>query len=65
MPEFIYGKPFQILKDTTIYRCLSKDHVKTIELDGKKFLKVDPAGLELLAKEAVSDISFYLRTAHL
>ncbi len=34
-------------------------------MKGKKILKVDPKGLELLAKEAVSDISFYLRTAHL
>ncbi|HZK61503.1 MAG TPA: hypothetical protein VFC41_05460, partial [Anaerovoracaceae bacterium] len=30
-----------------------------------KILKVDPKGLELLAKEAVSDLSFYLRTSHL
>ena len=65
MAEFIYGKPFQVQKDTTVYRLLSKDHVKTVDLDGKKFLKIDPAGLELLAKEAVSDISFYLRTSHL
>jgi len=28
-------------------------------------LKVDPKGLELLAKTAVSDISFFLRTSHL
>jgi fumarate hydratase, class I len=65
MPEFVYGKPFQIQKDSTVYRLLSKDHVKKVEIEGKTFLKVDPAGLELLAKEAVSDISFYLRTAHL
>jgi fumarate hydratase class I len=39
--------------------------VKTVEIDGEKILKVDPKALELLAKEAVSDISFYLRTAHL
>ncbi|HVN56763.1 MAG TPA: fumarate hydratase [Bacteroidales bacterium] len=65
MPEFIYGKPFQLQKDTTIYRLLSKNHVRTVELDGKKFLKVDPEALELIAREAVSDISFFLRTAHL
>jgi len=28
-------------------------------------LKIDPKGLELLAKTAVSDLSFYLRTSHL
>jgi fumarate hydratase class I len=65
MPEFIYEKPFQIEKDSTNYRLLTKDFVTTIEIDGKKILKVDPKGLELLAKTAVSDISFFLRTAHL
>lgn len=65
MPEFIYGKPFQIQKDTTRYRLLSKEHISTVEIDGKKFLKVAPEALEIVAREAVSDISFYLRTAHL
>lgn len=65
MPEFIYEKPFQIEEDSTNYRLLTKDFVKTVVIDGKKILKVDPKGLELLAKTAVSDISFFLRTAHL
>jgi len=65
MPDFIYEKPFQIEKDTTTYRLLTRDYVKTVVTDGKKILKVDPKGLELLAKVAVSDISFYLRTSHL
>jgi fumarate hydratase class I len=65
MPEFRYEKPFQIEKDTTKYRLLTKDYVKTIEVGGRKILMVDPLGLDLLAKEAVSDLSFFLRTAHL
>jgi fumarate hydratase class I len=65
MPDFIYEKPFQIEKDTTNYRLLTKKYVKTVEIEGKKILKVDPKGLELLAKTAVSDVSFFLRTAHL
>ena len=65
MPEFRYETPFQLAKDGTNYRLLTKDFVETVVIDGKKILKVDPRGLELLAKEAVSDISFYLRTAHL
>jgi len=65
MPEFIYEKPFQIEKDTTKYRLLTKDFVKIIEADGRKILKVDPNGLELLAKTAVEDLSFYLRTSHI
>ncbi|MFH0893474.1 MAG: fumarate hydratase [Bacteroidota bacterium] len=65
MADFIYEKPFQIEKDSTNYRLLTKDFVQIIEAGGRKILKVDPKGLELLAKEAVSDLSFFLRTAHL
>ena len=65
MAEFIYEKPFQIQKDTTNYRLLTKNFVKIIECEGRRILKVEPEGLELIAKEAVSDISFFLRTAHL
>ena len=65
MAQFIYEKPFQIEKDSTNYRLLTKDYVKIIEADGKRILKVDPEGLKLLAKEAVSDVSFFLRTTHL
>lgn len=65
MADFIYEKPFQIEKDTTNYRVLTNEFVKTTVTDGRKILKIDPKGLELLAKIAVSDLSFYLRTSHL
>ena len=65
MSDFKYQKPFPILKDTTEYRLLTKDYVSTIEVDGRKILKVDPEGLKMLAKEAFNDVSFYLRPAHL
>jgi fumarate hydratase class I len=65
MPEFFYEKPLQPGNDTTVYRQLTKDYVKVTEIEGKKYLRVDPAALELIAREAVSDISFYLRTSHL
>ena len=65
MADFIYEKPFQIEKDSTSYRLLTKDYVQVIEAGGRKILKVDPKGLELLAKEAIFDLSFYLRTSHL
>ncbi len=64
MADFVYEKPFQIEKDTTEYRLLTKDFVTTIETGGRKILKVDPAGLELLARTAISDLSFFLRTSH-
>jgi fumarate hydratase class I len=65
MAEFIYEKPFQIEKDSTNYRLLTKEHVTVVVEGERKILKVDPKGLELLAKVAVSDLSFYLRTSHL
>jgi fumarate hydratase class I len=65
MPEFIYEKPFQIEKDTTKYRLLTRDYIKVIKAEGREILKVDPFGLELLAKTAIFDLSFFLRTSHL
>ena len=65
MAQFSYQKPFPIKQDTTKYRLLTKDFVKTIEVDGRKILKVAPEGLQLLAKEAIADVSFFLRPAHL
>ena len=65
MAEFFYQKPFPVKKDTTEYRLLTKDYVSTVEADGRKILKVAPEGLELLAKEAIADVSFYLRASHL
>ncbi|HOV11330.1 MAG TPA: fumarate hydratase [Bacteroidales bacterium] len=65
MAAFIYEKPIQIEKDTTRYRLLTKDYVELVEAGGRKILKVDPKGLELLAKEAIFDLSFFLRASHL
>lgn len=65
MADFKYQKPFPISKDTTKYRLVSKDYVSTVDLEGREILKIDPKGLELLAKEAIYDVSFYLRGSHL
>jgi fumarate hydratase, class I len=65
MADFIYEKPFQIENDPTKYTLLTKEYISVVESDGRKILKIDPKGLELLAKVAVSDLSFYLRTSHL
>src|SRR5210317_2077197 len=65
MSEFKYYEPFPITKDDTPYRKITSDYVSTIEVDGRKIVKVDPKGLELLAKEALADVSFYLRPSHL
>ena len=65
MADFIYQEPFPVGEDKTKYRLLTKEYVKVVECDGRKILKVDPKGLELLSKEAYADVSFYLRSAHL
>ena len=65
MADFNYQKPFPLGEDKTKYRKLTSDYVSTVEFEGKKILKVDPAGLELLAKEAMADVGFYLRATHL
>lgn len=65
MAEFIYQEPFPLSEDTTEYRLLTKDYVRVVECDGRKILKIDPKGLEFLAEAAFSDVSFYLRSAHL
>ena len=65
MPEFSYQKPFPLKKDPTTYKLISTDYVSTIEVDGRKILKVDPKALELVAEKALADVSFYLRSSHL
>ena len=65
MSEFFYQEPFPIQRDTAKYRKISDDYVTVESYGEREILKVDPKGLELLAQEAMADVSFYLRTAHL
>jgi fumarate hydratase class I len=64
-PQFVYQDPLPLGKDTTNYRLLTKDHVSVSRFDGKDILKIEPEALTLLANEAIRDVSFLLRTAHL
>ena len=56
---------FPLGKDETEYRLLTSDHVSTVEVDGKTFLKIAPEGLTELAAIAMRDTSHLLRPAHL
>ncbi len=56
---------FPLSQDTTPYRKLTSDYVKTVEIDGKSFLKVEEEGIRLLAEQAFMDINHLLRPAHL
>lgn len=63
--EFKYQDPFPILKDDTKYKLVTTDYVKVEQLGDREILTIAPEGLELVAKEALKDVSFYLRTSHL
>lgn len=63
--DFHYQKLMPLGPDTTQYRLLTKDYVSTFTAGGVTMLKVEREGLELLAREALKDVSFFLRTAHL
>jgi fumarate hydratase class I len=63
--EFNYQDPFPILKDDTKYKLITTDYVKVEQLGDREILTIEREGLELVAKEALADVSFYLRTSHL
>ncbi len=65
MATFNYQDPYPILKDTTEYRKITSDYVSVEKVGDREVLRVDPKALELIAQEALSDVSFYLRTSHL
>ncbi|MCF8605855.1 fumarate hydratase [Gordonia sp. HY442] len=64
-PEFLYSDLLPANQDDTPYRLVTTEGVSTFEVDGQKFLKVDPEAISKLTSEAMHDISHYLRPAHL
>ena len=65
MPEFRYQEPFPLEKDDTRYRLLTRDHVSVAKLDGMEVLRVAPEGLAFLAQQAMREVNFHMRPAHL
>ena len=65
MANFDYSPLLPTGADDTTYRCISTDHVSTLTVDGRPFLKVAPEALTLLAEEAMADVSHLLRPSHL
>ncbi|HTP52748.1 MAG TPA: fumarate hydratase [Anaeromyxobacteraceae bacterium] len=63
-PAFHYQDPFPLGKDATKYRLLSKEGISQASFEGKEILKVEPSALERLAREAMHEISFFLRPEH-
>ncbi|NOZ42112.1 MAG: fumarate hydratase [Alphaproteobacteria bacterium] len=65
MTDLNYTDMFPVAGDDTPYRKITADYVTTLQVEGRTILKVDPAGLRLLAKEAMRDIAHLLRPGHL
>jgi fumarate hydratase class I len=65
MADFAFQKLFELGDDPTPYRLLTKDFVTVERAFGEDFLRLDPAGLTLLAKEAMREIAHFLRPQHL
>jgi fumarate hydratase class I len=65
MADFFYQEPYPLLRDNTEYRKISSEYVRVEKYGDREVLHVDPKALEILAQEALSDVSFYLRASHL
>ncbi|MBL8749561.1 MAG: fumarate hydratase [Planctomycetes bacterium] len=62
---FQFQPIFELGADETPYRLLTKDHVRTIDVAGRRVLQVEPEALKLLTFAAIRDISHLFRPGHL
>lgn len=62
---FEFDRLVQYGKDDTEYRKIEGDYVTVIEVEGEEVIKVAPEALQVLTREAMKDVSFKLRPAHL
>ena len=65
MVEFNYQPMFPIGEDTTVYECLSTEHVKVDSFDGKDIIRVNADGLTMLSENAFRNVAHLYRTSHL
>ena len=64
MADFKYAPMFQVGKDETEYRLLTKEGVSVGDFEGHPMLKVTPEALTLLAQQCFHDVEFMLRRSH-
>ncbi len=64
-PTRAYYPPFPIQEDGTEYRLLTEEYVEVVPFGDSEMLRVDPDALHRIAREALRDASFLLRTEHL
>ena len=62
---FLYSPMFPLGEDLTPYRRLPIEGVSTVEVEGKRVVKVPVRALEDLAFQACKDVSHLLRPGHL
>ena len=65
MPDYSYTPIIQHGDDTTPYRLITKEGVRTEQFNGDEVLVVEKEALEQLAYEAFRDIAFFLRPGHM
>jgi len=66
MPSFEFQELLPLgHHESTPYKQLTTDHVSTFTAQGKTFLSVEPAALQLLTATAMRDIAHLLRPGHL
>ncbi|MEA2732464.1 MAG: fumarate hydratase, class [Acetobacteraceae bacterium] len=63
--NFLYSPMFPLGADTTPWRKLPIEGVRTITVEGKTVLRIAPSALSELAVRAFHDVSHLLRPAHL
>jgi len=63
--SFAYQPIFEFGEDLTPYRLITTDGVSTIDVDGRKLLRVEPEALRALTFAAIRDISHLFRPGHL
>ncbi len=62
---FKYYPLYEKSKDTTNYKLLTKEYVKTETFQGREALLIEPKALTRIAEEAMRDVSHLLRSGHL
>jgi fumarate hydratase class I len=65
VPEFHHTDVLPLGPDDTEYRQLDLGGITPLRLDGRDFLRIEPATLTGLVKAAVTDIQHLLRPSHL
>jgi fumarate hydratase class I len=65
MSDAAFHELFPLGADDTSYRKLTGDHVSTVSFEGAPIVKVAPAALTLLARQAFVDCQHLLRPGHL